>query len=200
MNGGANLFLLNPNGILFGSNARLDIRGSFVATTAESFIFGNGLEYSAIAPQSPSPLLTINIQPGLQYGSHAGQITNRGILETGGDLLLAGGNLDLQGQLLAGEDLTLRALDELKIRDRETSPFVAAAGGELLVHGDRTVDIFALNHPDSGLFSGGNMTFRSANPVGGDAHYWSGGNFRIARETPVPTPESLLGENRTPNI
>ncbi|MBP0017767.1 MAG: filamentous hemagglutinin N-terminal domain-containing protein [Cyanobacteria bacterium SBLK] len=179
VNGGANLFLLNPNGILFGAHARLDIRGSFVATTADRFMFGNGLEYSAIAPQSPSPLLTINITPGLQYGSHGGQITNRGILETGGDLLLAGGNLDLQGQLLAGGDLTLRALDVLKIRDRETSAFVAAAGGALLVQGDRAVDIFALNHPDSGLFSGGNMTFRSANPVGGDAHYWSGGNFRI---------------------
>jgi large exoprotein involved in heme utilization and adhesion len=49
----------------------------------------------------------------------------------------------------------------------------------MVVQGDQTVDIFALNHPDSGLFSGGDMVLRSANQVGGDAHYWSGGNFRI---------------------
>lgn len=193
VNGDANLFLLNPHGILFGPNARLDIRGSFVGTTADSFIFGNGLEYSAIAPGSPSPLLTVNITPGLQYGSNAGQITNRGILETGGDLLLAGGNLDLQGQLQAGGDLTLRALDTLKIRDSLASPFIAAAGGDFLVQGDRVVDIFALNHADSGLFSGGNMTFRSANPVGGDAHYWSGGNFRIEQL------DGSLGDLYSPN-
>jgi hypothetical protein len=49
----------------------------------------------------------------------------------------------------------------------------------MVVQGDRTVDIFALNHPNSGLFSSGDMVLRSANQVGGDAHYWSGGNFRI---------------------
>jgi filamentous hemagglutinin family protein len=64
--GNANLFFLNPNGIVFGPNARFDVRGSFFASTADSFVFDNGLEFSAIAPQPPS-LLTVNIPLGLRF-------------------------------------------------------------------------------------------------------------------------------------
>jgi len=181
-NGTANLFFLNQNGVIFGQNARLEIGGSFLATTANSFKFPNGSEFSAINPQAP-PLLRMNITPGVQYGANQPKTTiiNRGNLAVGQDLTLAAGNLDLQGQLFAGRNLTLQAQDTVKVRDSFTSPFIASASGNLLVQGNQEIDIFALNHPKSGLFSGGNMVLRSANTVGGDAHYWSGGSFRIEK-------------------
>ena len=94
-------------------------------------------------------------------------------------MTLAADNLDLQGQLLAGGDLNLRATNTVKIRDSVAQPFIAAAGGNLLVQGNQRVDIFALNNPQSGLFSLGNLVLRSNFDVIGDAHFWSGGSFRI---------------------
>jgi filamentous hemagglutinin family protein len=75
--GNADLFLINPNGIIFGSNARLDVRGSFIAGTASSIKFADGLEFSATNPQAP-PLLTINIPLGLQYDPMRGEFKCRG--------------------------------------------------------------------------------------------------------------------------
>lgn len=179
VNGNANLFLINPNGIIFGQNAKLDIAGSFAATTADSIIFDN-YKFSATNQTAPL-LLKINLTPGLQYGTNnpGSKIRNEGILSVGQDLTFIGDNLDLKGQLSAGNNLTLIGTDSVKIRDSITQPFIAKAGNNLLLQGNQTVDIFALNHPHSGLFSGGNMVLRSANSLGGDAHYTSGGNFRI---------------------
>ncbi|MEM6610709.1 MAG: filamentous hemagglutinin N-terminal domain-containing protein [Cyanobacteria bacterium P01_C01_bin.72] len=74
--GAANLFLLNPHGIVFGENATLNLNGSFTATTADSFEFANGDSYSAVNPEIP--LLTVNIPVGLQFGSEIGAIEVRG--------------------------------------------------------------------------------------------------------------------------
>jgi filamentous hemagglutinin family protein len=79
--GNANLFLINPNGIVFGPNARLDVSGSFFATTADSVLFDN-FEFSASNPEAP-PLLTINIPIGLNFRDHPGTIINQsGTVET----------------------------------------------------------------------------------------------------------------------
>lgn len=177
--GRANLYLINPNGIMFGKNARLDIPGSFFASTARNLVLENGYKFGTENPASP-PLLTINMRPGLGdwLPSQGGAIANFGNLSAGQNLTLVGSNLDLQGQLQAGGNLTLQAANNLRVRDSITDAFIASAGQQLLVQGNK-IDTFALNHPSSGFFSGQNMTFRSANPIGGNAHFYSGGNFSL---------------------
>ncbi|MCL1471929.1 filamentous hemagglutinin N-terminal domain-containing protein [Argonema antarcticum] len=106
--GNANLFLINPNGIIFGPNARLDLGGSFLASTANSLIFDNGFAFSTNNPQIP-PLLTVNVPIGLQVGENPGSIMNQskspsssGVsvglrVPLGQDIIFAGGNVALQG-------------------------------------------------------------------------------------------------------
>ena len=110
-----NLFLINPNGIVFGQNASLDINGSFVGTTANILEFGERGFFSATNPQAPSGLLTVNpsaflfnqvnTQASIQSTSvaPAGQDlsgnTLRGLrVGDGNSLLLLGDNLSIDGQ------------------------------------------------------------------------------------------------------
>ena len=106
--GNANLFFINPNGIIFGPNARLDVGGSFFASTANSLVFPNGFEFSATNPQAP-PLLTVNIPIGLRFRDNPGSILNQspstdsssetvGLqVQPGKTLALVGGNVSLDG-------------------------------------------------------------------------------------------------------
>uniref|UniRef100_A0A8J6ZU05 Filamentous hemagglutinin N-terminal domain-containing protein n=1 Tax=Desmonostoc muscorum LEGE 12446 TaxID=1828758 RepID=A0A8J6ZU05_DESMC len=108
--GNANLFLINPNGIIFGSDAKLDVRGSFVGTTANAIQFGNQGFFRASV--SEVPLLTVN-PSALFYQNPKGVIQNNSIASAGVDstnspvfglrvpdgqsLLLVGGEVNLDG-------------------------------------------------------------------------------------------------------
>ncbi|BAZ10022.1 filamentous hemagglutinin outer membrane protein [Calothrix sp. NIES-4071] len=102
--GTSNLFLINPNGILFGQNASLDMQGSFVGTTANGVQFENQELFSTINPQTPS-LLMVNVPTGLQYGRNprAIQVQKASLQAPNGQALtLAGGTVNIHGgQLLA---------------------------------------------------------------------------------------------------
>ncbi|MFN6562449.1 MAG: filamentous hemagglutinin N-terminal domain-containing protein [Nostoc sp. ChiSLP01] len=123
-NGSSNIFFINPNGIIFGENARLEIGGSFLASTANAIKFANNLEFSATNPQaiSPTSLLTISVPIGLQFERNTGAIQVRGQghqligppfsplivsnnktglqVQPGKSLAIVGGNVFLEGGII----------------------------------------------------------------------------------------------------
>ncbi|MFQ4141120.1 S-layer family protein [Chlorogloeopsis sp. ULAP02] len=110
--GNANLFFINPNGIIFGSNARLDVGGSFIGSTADSIQFADGSLFSTKIAES-TPLLTVSIPVGLQMRAKPESIAVQGaggflsslrglglIVPPGKTLALVGGDINLDGAFL----------------------------------------------------------------------------------------------------
>ncbi|MCC5617182.1 filamentous hemagglutinin N-terminal domain-containing protein [Nostoc sp. CHAB 5836] len=108
----ANLFLINPNGIIFGRNASLNIGGSFVASTASSLNFADGTKFSATDPLT-IPLLKVSVPIGLQFGATAEPIRNQSqALSRDNTTNISGKPVGLQVQpgktlALIGGDITL---------------------------------------------------------------------------------------------
>ena len=93
--GSANLYLINPQGIIFGTSGAIQVGGSFIATTASSLTFGDKV-FAAVGTIGDAPLITSNVTPGLQFGSGSAQLQVAGMLkvEAGKNIILAGGSAD----------------------------------------------------------------------------------------------------------
>jgi filamentous hemagglutinin family protein len=136
--GNANLFLINPNGILFDRNAQLNINGSFIASTANRLLFADGNEFST-APTQDSPLLTVstpiglglvNNSAGIRIEGEGHQLKALNFLPITGNsvaglnvkfdrtLALIGGKIDLDSAILTALDghIVLAAVNEGEVR------------------------------------------------------------------------------------
>ena len=123
--GEANLFLINPNGLLFGPGARLDVNGSFIGSTAESVLFEE-YGFSAVNPDAP-PMLTIGVPIGLQIGENPGEIVVRSQFReiTNGEFIEAAD---------AGELVETADVGGLQVSPGET---LALVGGDVRFEGGR---------------------------------------------------------------
>jgi filamentous hemagglutinin family protein len=99
--GQADLYFLNPAGVMFGPNARLDVPGSFHVSTAHELRFDDGVSFSALDKTGSS----LTVAPPESFGfldRPAGQIrVDQSHLQLNAEktLSLVGGNIDIVGRL-----------------------------------------------------------------------------------------------------
>lgn len=105
--GNANLFLMNPAGIVFGPNATLNVGGSVTFTTANNIRLTNaGIIHAD--PTSPSVLTSTPVEAFGFLGSNSGAITVQGSnlsVEPGHAINLVGGNIAITSAEVAPDTL-----------------------------------------------------------------------------------------------
>ncbi|MGF1529359.1 MAG: filamentous hemagglutinin N-terminal domain-containing protein [Candidatus Competibacterales bacterium] len=118
---GADVYLANPAGVVFGPNARLEVGGAFHAPTGDVLVMGDGSRLATGETAGAG----LSVAPVTAFGFWG---ANAPVAVTGGELRGAPG----QGLALSGGDVTVEGL-------------VAAPGGRLDVAavGQRTVELAA---------------------------------------------------------
>ena len=92
----ANFYLMNPNGIVFGQNARLDIGGSFHVTTGTGLGFENGtfnVDKNSLSFPSGDPKtirFAVSQPAGLINQGNLAVDTGKSITFTGGTIINTG--------------------------------------------------------------------------------------------------------------
>jgi len=179
----ADVYLINPAGLLFGPNAILDIQGSFHASTADTLRFQDGGEFNARSPQDS--LLTIapvsafgflNDSPQPLSISGSATKSSKLTVPTGKALSLIGGNIQVARSILKANsgriniagvasqgDVTISSEDlvlsmeagDVSLKDSSVKVSGSAGGGSIYIRaGQFVVDASTISNAVNNVAAG----------------------------------------------
>jgi filamentous hemagglutinin family protein len=176
---GANFFLINPNGITFGTGARLNVGKAFVGSTANgiNLVDGNGRTLTfGTNLSNDAPLLTVapnvlfNVA-SLNIGTGSGAINNFG---------------------------TLQSTNLLTIND---SQYIGLIGGNVNLYGGKIfapggrVDIGGLNTDGVVSVNSDGLVFNSTTPVRSDVTITNGSSVSVRATQTLNTVDPVFFPN-----
>jgi filamentous hemagglutinin family protein len=160
---GANLYLINPSGIVFGPHATVNILGSFHASTADYLKMSDGAKFQATNPDDS----TLSAAPPVAFGfltASPAQISVNGssLGPVPGTLGLVGGPVSITSGTLSGPAGTIHVTaaagtGEVPVDPRNTPALTVTSFGPVAVTGGSKLDV---SNP-SRLGSGGSVFIRS---------------------------------------
>ncbi|NEO53850.1 MAG: CHAT domain-containing protein [Okeania sp. SIO3B5] len=168
--GNSNLFLMNPAGIMFGPNARLNVPASFSVTTATGIGFNsNNFWFQAMGTNDYANL--VGNPSGYKFNVlNPGAIVNEGnlSLNPGENLTLLGGTVINTGQLsTAGGNVTIAAVEGgSTLRISQPGNLLSLEVGATAANGEVLSGINPLSLPE--LLTGGEITQATSMTVNGN--------------------------------
>jgi filamentous hemagglutinin family protein len=163
---GANFFLINPGGILFGPNASVDVSGSFAVSTANYLKLANGARFVASLGADDSVLTT---DPVVAFGflnGAPGSISVQGTLQVpdGKTLSLVGGDISVAGGKLLSANGQINLVSAKAAGDVAIDPVTGAVDAHLIPTQGR-IDINSGAMVDASGEGGGQIVIRGGQLV-----------------------------------
>ena len=206
---GANLFLINPSGVMFGENATLNISGSFHASTAGYLVLADGGRFDAVTPGNSVLTSAPPSAFGFLDNPAAISVQNSKLLvESGKTLSIVGGDVSMDSAILyaPGGKVQVASVQSAGEVGVDVSTLAVDNYGQL---GDIDVshegDFFSRFVPGVGIAGnidvtaedGGTVVIRGGQFVADSALMFADGNTGDAGKVDIQVSGSLRAANGT---
>ena len=187
---GADFYFINPNGVVFGENATLDVSGSFYTSTADYLRLGKDGRFDVTSPKNSVLTTSVPSSFGFLDSSHGSIVVNGSYLKVPSTKKIA----------LIASNLSVKGITDKK-RNIDSRAYLIAGRGDisLLAVGDKTKTDVSV---DSGSYDvnesiyTGNVDIERANIFsGGDGAgtiFIRGGNLTVKEH-------SIINSTNTPS-